>query len=471
MDVSRRDAAFPGVSAGSGAAALHTCRRPRCARGDAGRQASPRRGKNLHCRIMTDDHDVRNRAPRVAGTIAIVPARGGSKSIPRKNIRPLGGVPLLAYSIEAGLTARLVDRVIVSTDDPEIADVARAWGAEVPFLRPAALARDHTPDLLVFQHALAWLEANAGGAPETVVQLRPTSPLRPPDCVDAAIELLRRDETADSVRSVMPSTQNPYKMWRLQADRTLTPLLAAETPEAYNRPRQELPQTFWQTGHVDAIRTRVIRDQASMSGNRIRALVVDEAHACDIDTEADWQRAEWLLEHLDRAIVRPSAHRRPFPEALRLIVFDFDGVMTDNRVWVGDQGGELVACNRGDGLGLAMLRQLGVDLFVLSTETNPVVRARCRKLSLPYEQGVSDKADRLRTLLRERGIAPSDVIYLGNDINDLDCMRLVGCGVAVADAHPDVLRAADLTLTCAGGRGAVRELCDRLAAHVSAGQP
>jgi N-acylneuraminate cytidylyltransferase len=148
-------------------------------------------------------------------------------------------------------------------------------------------------------------------------------------------------------------------------------------------------------------------------------------------------------------------------------VFDFDGVMTDNRVWVGEEGGELVACNRSDGLGLAMLRQLGVDLLVLSTETNPVVRARCVKLALPFEQGVRDKAGRLRDLLRERGLAPSDVIYLGNDVNDLDCMRLVGYGVAVADAYPDVRRAADLTLTSAGGHGAVRELCDRLASRAS----
>ena len=130
----------------------------------------------------------------VKGTVAIVPARGGSKSIPRKNIRLLRGVPLLAYSIEAGLRARLVDRVIVSTDDEEIAGIARAWGADVPFLRPAAIADDDTPDLPVFQHVVDWLEANAGGLPEILVQLRPTSPLRSPDCVDGAIELLRGDE-------------------------------------------------------------------------------------------------------------------------------------------------------------------------------------------------------------------------------------------------------------------------------------
>src|SRR5262249_16806738 len=169
--------------------------------------------------------------------------------------------------------------VIGSTDDEEIAEVARAWGAEVPFLRPAALAGDHTPDLPVFQHALAWLEAHAGATPEMVVQLRPTSPLRPLDCVDAAIELLRCDETADSVRSVVPATQNPYKMWRLQADRTLTPLLAAGPAEAYNRPRQELPQTFWQNGHGDVVRTRVIREQAPVRGTRIRAPALAQARA------------------------------------------------------------------------------------------------------------------------------------------------------------------------------------------------
>jgi len=401
----------------------------------------------------------------VASTIAVVPARGGSKSIPRKNIRPLGGVPLLAYSIEAGLGARLVDRVIVSTDDEEIAEIARAWGADVPFLRPAALATHDTPDLPVFEHALAWLEANERAVPEIVVQLRPTSPLRPPDCVDAAIELLRGDDTVDCVRGVMPATQNPYKMWRVHADGMMTPLLDVDTAEAYNRPRQELPQAYWQTGHVDAVRTRVIREQASMSGSRIRPLVVDPAYACDIDTDADWRRTEWMLEHIDRPVVRPRDHRRRIPEAPRLVVFDFDGVMTDNRVWVGEHGHEQVACNRSDGLGLAMLRGLGLDLFVLSTETNPVVGARCRKLALPYEQGVADKPARLRHLLLERGIPLADVIYVGNDINDLDCMRLVGCGVAVADAHPDVRRAADLVLTCAGGNGAVRELCDRLASR------
>src|SRR5262249_25597802 len=155
-------------------------------------------------------------------------------------------------------------------------------------------------------------------------------------------------------------------------------------------------------------------------GERIQALVLDDAYACDIDTETDWRRAEWLLEHLDRPVVRPAA-RGSFPENPRLVVFDFDGVMTDNRVWVGENGDEWVACNRSDGIGLERLRQLGLALFVLSTEPNPVVASRCRKLCLPFEQGVRDKAGRLRSLLQERGLAASDVVYVGNDINDIEC--------------------------------------------------
>jgi len=402
---------------------------------------------------------------RVTGVIAIVPAHAGSKSISRNNIRPLCGIPLLAYSIEAGLTAQQVDRVVVSTDDEEIAEVARGWGAEVPFLRPAAIAGDGTPDLPVFQHAVRWFEANEHSVPDILVRLRPTSPLRPPDCVDAAIELLRSDQSIDSVRGVVEASQDPHKMWRLRADGTMMPLLDGEATGAFNRSRDQLPQTFWPTGHIEAVRTAIIRERGSMSGDRIRALVVDAAYASDIDTEADWQRTEWLLEHIDRPVVRPARGR--FPDDPRLVVFDFDGVMTDNRVWVGEHGDEWVACNRSDGLGLDTLRRLGLDLFVLSTETNPVVASRCRKLGLPFEQGVRNKGDRFRSLMRERGLAPGAVIYVGNDINDADCMAIAGCSVAVADAHAGVRRVADIMLSLPGGHGAVRELCDLLAAHLS----
>ena len=157
--------------------------------------------------------------------LALVPARGGSKSIPRKNIQVLGGHPLVAYSIAAGLQAETVERVIVSTEDEEITRVSQAYGAELPFRRPAQLARDDTADLPVFQHALEWLAREESYEPEVVVQLRPTSPLRPRDCVDGAVRLLLENPEADCVRGVVPSGQNPFKMWRIQGGRLL-PLMS-----------------------------------------------------------------------------------------------------------------------------------------------------------------------------------------------------------------------------------------------------
>ncbi len=397
--------------------------------------------------------------------LAIVPARGGSKSLPRKNIRHLAGHPLVAYSIAAGLQSGVVSRLIVSTDDEEIAEVARLYGAEIPFLRPRSLAMDDTLDLPVFQHALGLLDAE-GYKPDIVIQLRPTSPLRPPDCIDQAVGILLGRQDADSVRAVVPSSQNPYKMWRIKDDGRLTPLLGDGKVEAYNMPRQKLPSTFWQTGHLDAIRTRTILEKRSMSGGLILPLVLDPRYSIDIDTERDWERAEWILRQFDLPAVRPGHRPRPLPDQVELVVLDFDGVMTDNRVWVDSDGREAVAADRGDGLGISRLLARGIDVVVLSSEINPVVSARCRKLGVPVFQGTADKATALKDILTDRSVDPSRAVFLGNDLNDLPCFQMVGCALVVADSHPDVASKADLILTRAGGRGAVRELSDLLLSNL-----
>lgn len=404
------------------------------------------------------------RTGRDGGVVAVVPARGGSKSIPRKNLRAFAGHPLLAWSVAAAREAACVDRVLVSTDDPGIRDVAIACGAEAPFLRPAALAGDETPDLPVFAHALDWLEREEGWRPEVVVQLRPTSPVRPRGLVDAAVARLTGDPGATAVRAVAPSGQNPYKMWRPGPPGGapyLQPLLGHPCPEPYNLPRQALPETYWQTGHVDAARRATVVDGGSMTGARVLPLVVAPRYAIDLDTPHQWAQAEWAAGQMGDAIVRP-APAIPDLRRFRLLVLDFDGVLTDNRVWVGQDGHEAVACDRGDGLGLAALRRAGFPVAVLSTETNPVVAARCRKLQLPCAQGLDDKGAALRALAAEYDLSLSDIIYVGNDVNDRDCLRLAGLAVVPADAHPDARREAALVLARPGGRGAVRELCDLL---------
>jgi N-acylneuraminate cytidylyltransferase len=208
--------------------------------------------------------------------LALIPARGGSKGIPRKNILRLAGKPLIAYSIEQALASRHITRVIVSTDDTEIARIARDQGAEVPFLRPSEFARDLSPDIEVFRHALTWLRDNERYVPELVVHLRPTGPVRRVAAIDAAIEQMLSHPEADSLRSVCPPIQTPYKMWRIEGG-YLQPLVTVDgLAESYCMPRQMLPVVYWQNGYVDIVRPRVVLEQDLMCGHSILPYIVDE---------------------------------------------------------------------------------------------------------------------------------------------------------------------------------------------------
>jgi N-acylneuraminate cytidylyltransferase len=392
--------------------------------------------------------------------LALIPARSGSKSIPGKNKVSFGGHPLLAYSIAAAAQAEKVDRVLVSTDDEEIMGIAVRYGAETPFIRPASLAQDDTRDLPVFQHALDWLNEQEQWLPEIVVQLRPTSPLRPVGLVDRAIALLVDNPEADSVRGVVPAGQNPYKMWSITSDGKLRPLLGEGMQEPYNMPRQELPQTYWQTGHIDVVRTGTIMEKQSISGDVILPLIIDPGYTVDIDTEQDWMRAEQHLKSFKLPLVRPGDRGRPLPESLEWVILDFDGVMTDDRVWVDEEGREAVAASRSDGWGLARLMESGIQVLVLSSETNPVVRARAEKLGLSVIHGIKDKAAELGNFMHERNIEADRTVFIGNDVNDVPCFSLVASAFVVADAHDDARMRADHVLSRPGGHGAVREFCD-----------
>ncbi len=400
--------------------------------------------------------------------LAIIPARGGSKGIPRKNIKSFAGYPLIAYSILAALRAESVTRVIVSTDDDDIARVAREWGAEVPFMRPAELAQDKTTDYPVMRHALDWLKENEVYQPEVVVQLRPTSPVRPLALVDDAVKALLAHPQADCVRGVVPSGQNPYKMWTVdEASGAMKPLLQVEgIQEPYNAPRQILPATYWQTGHIDAIRLETILAKESLTGDVLYPIHIDPKFTVDIDLPRDWHGAEATLKALTGEVVDPASNRRAFPKQPKFLVMDFDGVFTDNRVIVDQNGVESVRADRSDGLGFGLLKaQTPVECLIISKERNPVVAQRAAKLGIPVLQAVDDKATALKNAMRERNLAQEETIFVGNDVNDLPTLDIAGYFVAPADSHPEVLRRVDLVLKNKGGRGALRELCDKLIAH------
>ena len=222
-------------------------------------------------------------------TVGIITARGGSKGLPRKNIRPLAGKPLLAWTADAARGAKRLARVILTTDDPEIAEVGRAAGLDVPFMRPAELALDTTPTLPVLQHAVGWLESS-GDRYDAIVLLEPTSPLRTSAMIDACVELLETTG-ADSVVTVLPvpAEHNPH--WVYFRDERGHLRIATGEANPIGR-RQDLPPAFHRDGSVFAMRRDVLVEQGSLYGARLVGHPVDPACSINIDTAEDWERAE-----------------------------------------------------------------------------------------------------------------------------------------------------------------------------------
>lgn len=221
--------------------------------------------------------------------LALIPARGGSKGVPGKNIANLGGFPLIAYSILAAKHAKNIERVIVSTDSEEIAAIAKHYGADIPFLRPDELSGDMSPDRDFLVHALDWLDRNENYRPLFVVHLRPTTPLRRPELIDQAINIMRaRQEMATSLRSVHLLADPPQKMMGLE-DGFLTGLFPHETrPDYTNLPRQAFPQAYQPNGYVDVLKPSQIRETASIHGDRILGFVTPRAMEVDLADDLDY---------------------------------------------------------------------------------------------------------------------------------------------------------------------------------------
>lgn len=380
--------------------------------------------------------------------LALIPARGGSKGLRRKNLAPLGGLPLLAHTLLQARRAQRVGRVVVSTEDAEIAAVARHWGADV-VERPAELASDEATSESALAHALDTLAAG-GYEPELVVFLQCTSPLRTPDEVDRAVDTLER-EGADSLLSVVPLDGF---VWSRQDGE-----LAPSTYDPSRRPRrQEIGRQLIENGSIYVFRPAVLRSTGNRLGGEVVEYPMHPLSLFQIDEPGDLELVESLL---------PLHPWRPTPEGLDrigLLVLDFDGVLTDDRVWVDQHGVESVACSRADGLGIERLRAAGIEVVVLSKESNPVVAERCAKLGIECEQGHDEKLAVLERMADERDLDAARIAYVGNDLNDLECLRWAGLGFAVSTARHELLAAADWITAAPGGRGAVREVCELLLA-------
>ena len=219
-------------------------------------------------------------------TIAIIPARGGSKSVPQKNIREFMGHPLIAYSIAAAKLSKEISRVLVSTDSEEIANISQTYGAEVPFLRPSELARDNSPDLEFVQHVISWLYEHENAIPRYLVHLRPTTPIRDCMLIDDAVRITIQDVSATSLRSGHRCSSPPYKWFKqCEGEKYLTPLMPGMSIVKTNLMRQAFPTVFVPNGYVDVLKTDCIIATDSMHGERMIGYWTEEVP--DIDTELD----------------------------------------------------------------------------------------------------------------------------------------------------------------------------------------
>ncbi|MFC3693960.1 cytidylyltransferase domain-containing protein [Chenggangzhangella methanolivorans] len=378
----------------------------------------------------------------------MIPARGGSKGVPRKNVRPLGGAPLIARTVAAARAARLVDAVYVSTDDPEIAAAARAAGAEVVD-RPAEISGDQASSESALLHALDMIEAE-GDPVDVLVFLQCTSPFTTAAEIDACADAIGKNGAACS----FTASPNHGFLWGVDADG-----FAAGVNHDHTKPRkrrQDLPPQYLETGAVYAMNAVAFR-AAGVRFCGPAALVSVDAAPVEIDTEDDFALAEAML---GLSAPKPAS---AVPSGFKALVMDFDGVFTDDRVLVDQDGKEAVFASRSDGMGLGRLRKFTeIRMLILSKEPNPVVSARGRKLAIEVRQGIDDKLPELDRWLAEHGISRAETMYMGNDVNDLDCMKAVGFAVAPADARPEAKAVARHVTQAEGGRGALRELCEAI---------
>jgi N-acylneuraminate cytidylyltransferase len=362
----------------------------------------------------------------------------------RGALAPLAARPLLAHAISVARQARAIARIAVVTALPEAVRLAEKLGCDVVAPDAAATGSAATAVRL----ALAALAGRDGYAPPLVCLLDPRCPLRDAQHVDDALDLLVRCG-ADTLLSVH-AVDAP--LW-------------SEDEGGRPRPLDSAPSArrFAENGAIVAARTAVLAAAAALPAGRTVLFPMPALAGFTVRSADDEPAAEALLRLVRRQ--RASMLLRD----VKLLALDFDGVLTDNRVLVLEDGREGVLCSRGDGFGFDLLRAIGFPAVVISKEGNPVVGARCKKLKLPCAQGIGDKLPVLERFAREHGLGLDRVAFMGNDLNDLECLRACRLAIAPADAQPEILQIAGLITAAPGGYGAVREICDAIVrAHTAA---
>ncbi len=386
--------------------------------------------------------------------VVIIPARGGSKSIPQKNIMDFCGKPLIAWSVEQALNCDLINAVYVSTDDAQIASVSEKYGAKV-IARPAELATDTASSEQAILDAVNQIEEKTAKKIDVVVFLQGTSPLRESSDIDNALQKFI-DEKADSLFS--GAVLDDFLIWGYVDGE-----FSSINYDYKNRGlRQSREKQYVENGSIYIFKPEILRKENNRLGGKIIVHEMALWKTYEIDSYEDIEICQYYMKNklLDKSLI-PA-----FPDKIDLIVFDFDGIFTDNRVLVTEDGKEAVFCNRSDGLGINIIKKYGIPMLIVSTETNSVVAARAKKLGLNVVQGIANKKNFLVNYAREKKYNLDDIVYIGNDINDLEAMKIVGCPIAPIDAEASVKNVAKIIIESVGGAGVVKEMSQILSKHL-----
>ncbi|MGC5394188.1 cytidylyltransferase domain-containing protein [Streptomyces sp. DT20] len=385
--------------------------------------------------------------------LAVIPARGGSKGVPAKNLAQVGGVPLVVRAVRACLASAEVTDVVVTTDAPAVAEAARAAAealGEAARLhcvqRPEAIAGDTATSEAAVLHAMDDYETAYDRSVDVVLLVQCTSPFVAREDIDGVAAAVAR-EGADTAVTVAPFHGFLWRDGSAVEDHNY----GVNHDKSVRPRRQDRPEDLLETGAAYAMDAAGFRTHRHRFFGHTALVRTDPARVLEIDDPHDLARARALAPLLDVAPL-------PTRDDIDAVVLDFDGTQTDDRVLIDADGRETVAVHRGDGLGIAALRKAGVPLLILSTEQNPVVAARAHKLRVPVLHGIDRKDLALKQWCDEQSIAPERVLYVGNDVNDLPCFALAGWPVAVASAHDSVRAAARAVTTTPGGSGAIREI-------------
>ncbi len=378
--------------------------------------------------------------------VAIIPARGGSKGIPGKNLINFAGKPLIAWTIEQACSARLISDVYVTSDTKEILDVASQYGAST-IKRPKKIAGDCTSSESALLHVLRKIKKN----PDYIVFLQAPAPLREPYDIDDAINKIIKDK-ADSLLSL---TEAQEFIWTKTAEK-----YKSLTFDLKNRKRrQEIKSIYYENGSIYVFKPKILEKYKNRLGGKVSVYMMKPWQRADID---DYLTLSWCEQLFCEHMLEVQSSKSITKEEIDLIVYDFDGVMTDNKVMIDRFGNENVRTNRSDGLAVSKIKEMGIKQMIISSEKNDIVIKRAEKLDLMCLHGQKDKKKTLKRYLTINNIDKKRVVFVGNDINDFEVMSYVGFSVAPSDAQKQIKKIANMITKSAGGNGVVRELFDML---------